>query len=174
MKTKTGVLVRKDDVKSVLAGIKFATRKTVLIGIPYDHTARPGDVGVSNAMIGHINEFGSPTQNIPARPHLVPGVLAVREQVTKILADGLVNGFARGNEGREYLNKAMHAAGLIAVASVKTTITDRLTPALSGYTIKRRLEKGRTGDLPLVDSAQYINSFTYVIRTAGGTRDAVA
>lgn len=172
MTVNTGVRVITDNVQSVLAAIKRATRKTVLVGIPYDHTARPGDVGVSNAMIGHINEFGSPTQNIPARPHLIPGVLKVRARVTDILKAGLIAEIAEGQT--EAIDKAMHAAGLIAVASVKTTIVDRLTPALSGYTIKLRLEKGRTGDKPLIDTGQYLNSFTYVIRTAGGTRDAVA
>lgn len=168
MSTNTGVRVVTDNVQSVLAAIKRATRKTVLIGVPYDHTARPGDVGVSNAMIGHINEFGSPTQNIPARPHLVPGVYKARARVTDILKAGLIAEIANGQP--EAIDKSMHAAGLTAVASVKTTITDRLTPALSGYTLQRRLEKGRTGDMPLIDTGQYLNSITYVIRTSGGER----
>lgn len=169
MSASTGVRITTDRVSAVLGLIKRATRKTILIGIPYDHTARPGDVGVSNAMIGHINEFGSPTQNIPARPHLVPGVLKLRARVTDILKDGLI---AEALGTPEALDKAMHAAGLVAVASVKTTITDRLTPALSGYTIKLRLEKGRTGDKPLIDTGQYLNSFTYVIRTGAADADA--
>lgn len=169
MSASTGVRITTDRVSAVLALVKRATRKTILIGIPYDHTARPGDVGVSNAMIGHINEFGSPTQNIPARPHLVPGVLKVRARVTDVLKQGLIDE-ALGES--EALEKSMHAAGLIAVSSVKTTIVDRLTPALSGYTIKLRLEKGRTGDKPLIDTGQYLNSFTYVIRTGAADADA--
>lgn len=169
MSTSTGVRITTDRVASVLALVKRATRKTILIGIPYDHTARPGDVGVSNAMIGHVNEFGSPNQNIPARPHLIPGVLKVRERVTDVLKQGLI---AEALGESEALDKSMHAAGLIAVSSVKTTIVDRLSPALSGYTIKLRLEKGRTGDKPLIDTGQYLNSFTYVIRTGAASADA--
>lgn len=164
--------VTQDRLASVLAGVKRATRRVVLVGVPYDHTARPGDVGVSNAMIGHINEFGSPTQNIPARPHLVPGVLAARDKVTTILRDGLLQGVFNFNNP-EALDKAMHAAGITAVISVKATITGRLTPALAEYTLQRRQERGRTGDLPLIDTGQYLNSITYVIRPAGGT-DATA
>ncbi len=170
MTTRTGVRVTTDRVASVLALVKRASRKTVLIGIPYDHTARPGDVGVSNAMIGHLNEFGSPTQNIPARPHLVPGVLAVRARVTGILEQGLIDEAAGAPDA---LDKAMHAAGLVAVGSVKTTITNRLSPALAIYTLQKRAEKGRTGDLPLIDTGQYLNAVTYVVRTARAT-DAAA
>ncbi len=163
MTTRTGARVTTDRVASVLALVKRASRKAVLIGIPYAHTARPGDVGVSNAMIGHLNEFGSPTQNIPARPHLVPGVLAVRARVTGILEQGLID---EASGVPDALDKAMHAAGLVAVASVKTTITNRLSPGLAAYTIKKRLAKGRTGTLPLVDSSQYINAITYAVRSA--------
>lgn len=161
MTARTGVRVTVDRVASVLGLIKRATRQTILIGIPYDHTARPGDVGVSNAMIGHINEFGAPLRNIPARPHLVPGVFAARAKITEVLKTGLI-AEAMGTTGA--LDKAMHGAGLIAVSSVKMTIRNRLTPALADYTIQRRLEKGRTGDLPLVDTGQYLNAMTYVIR----------
>lgn len=161
MTTRTGVRVTTDRVASVLALVKRASRMQVLIGIPYDHTARPGDVGVSNAMIGHINEFGSPTQNIPARPHLVPGVFAARAKSIEILKNGLI---AEAMGTPEALDKAMHGAGLTAVSSVKLLIRGRLVPKLADYTIERRLEKGRTGDLPLIDTGQYINAITYVIR----------
>lgn len=164
--TVTGVRVVQDNTRAVLASIKRATRKTVLIGVPYNHTARPGDVGVSNAMIGHLNEFGSPTQNIPARPHLVPGVLKARAKVVEVLHKALIAEIAHGEP--DDIDKGLHAAGLMAVASVKTTITDRLTPALSPVTLQRRAVKGRTGDLPLIDTGQYLNSITYVIRTTGG------
>lgn len=161
---KTGVRITRDRVQSVLAAVKRATRSVVLIGIPYNHTARPGDPGISNAVIGHINEFGSPLQNIPARPHLVPGVISVRKKATDIMADGLTSEMLGEQDASV---KSMHQAGIVAVIGVKTMITNRLAPALSNVTLQKRRAKGRTGDMPLIDTAQYLNAQTYVIRQKG-------
>ena len=45
-------------------------RRRLLIGIPADKNARLGEP-IGNALIGYINETGSPARNIPARAHLV-------------------------------------------------------------------------------------------------------
>lgn len=171
MAVLTGIKVTKDELRSVLAAIKRATRETVLIGVPYYHTARPGDVtGISNADLGYIHEFGAPAANIPARPFLVPGVLSARKTATSLMADGLSDEMV-GQRGAAHIS--MHRAGLVAVNYVRQTITDGVEPALSEVTIRIRLEKGRTGTTPLLDTGQLRNSITYVIRNKG-QNDAAA
>ncbi|EIL88533.1 putative bacteriophage protein [Rhodanobacter fulvus Jip2] len=166
----TGIKVKKDELRSVLAAIKRATRENLLVGIPYYHTARPGEVGISNADLGYIHEFGAPAANIPARPALIPGVLAATKQATALMADGMSDEMA-GQRGSAHIS--LHKAGLVAVNYVRQTITDGVEPELSEVTIRRRLERGRTGTTPLLDTGQYRNAFTYVIRHKGQT-DAAA
>lgn len=170
MAIRPGVTVKRDELRSVLASIKRATRENVLVGVPYYHTARPGEHGISNADLGYIHEFGAPAANIPARPFLVPGVLDARKQATSLMADGLSDEMA-GQRGAAHIS--MHKAGLIAVNHVRQTITDGVKPSLSEVTLRIRLEKGRTGTTPLLDSGQLRNSITYVIRNKGAT-DAAA
>ncbi len=74
---KSGVTIRADNAQSILDALKSLTKKDVLVGIPAEDSDRD-DVPFGNAGIGYINEYGSPAQNIPPRPHLVPGVKSVK------------------------------------------------------------------------------------------------
>lgn len=164
MAVLTGIKVKRDELRSVLGAIKRATGESVLVGVPYYHTARPGDLGISNADLGYIHEFGAPAANIPARPFLVPGVLSARKLTTGLMADGMSNEMA-GQRGAAHVS--LHKAGLVAVNHVRQTITDGVSPGLSEVTIRLRLERGRTGTTPLLDTGQLRNSITYVIRKKG-------
>lgn len=70
---KSGVKVTTDNAQAILDSLKALTSKEVLIGIPAEDSDRE-DVPFGNAGIGYLNEYGSPAQNIPPRPHLRPGV----------------------------------------------------------------------------------------------------
>lgn len=76
MSFKSGVTTRVDNAQAILDALKSLTKKDVLVGIPAEDSDRD-DVSFGNAGIGYINEYGSPAQNIPPRPHLVPGVKSV-------------------------------------------------------------------------------------------------
>ena len=68
-------------------------------------------------------------------------------------------------EGRlSQVATALHAAGLIAQASVRNEITSGAFTPLSARTLAERQARGRTGTKPLVDTGQYRNSITYVVR----------
>lgn len=73
MSFKSGVTTRVDNAKAILDALRSLTKKDVLVGIPSEDSGRD-DVPFGNAGIGYLNEYGSPEQNIPPRPHLVPGV----------------------------------------------------------------------------------------------------
>lgn len=163
--------------EKALAGL---VGEQVLVGIP-DSTADRKDEGepLSNAEIGYIQETGSPANNIPARPFLVPGVEAAADSTAEKL--GKAAGLALGGL-RDQARTAMSAAGLIAQNSVRATINAGIEPALADSTLEARARRGRkgaaaelarrddgadpsmTGAKPLIDSGQLRNAITYVLR----------
>jgi hypothetical protein len=132
------------------------------IGIPGDsmHPAEKGEAPISNAVLGYLFENGQPEKNLPARPHLVPGVEKIREQAAERLKQAAARAFAGDLAAPE---KALHAIGLLGVSAVQAEITDGAFAPLSERTSKGRLRRGRTGTKPLIDTGQYRRAFQYVI-----------
>lgn len=165
-----GVTVVSDKTAMLKAAIKALTKGRVLVGIPSEDAQREPEPDepspdINNAEIGYLNEFGMPEINLPARPHLVPGVEDALPQVTityrKAAADAL--------DGKiEDVNKAHAKVGLQAVSKVQARITDGPFVPLSEATIANRKARGRTGEKPLIDTGQYRRSITYVVRPAKG------
>jgi|Laugrefa1bdmlbdn_1035148.scaffolds.fasta_scaffold01471_8 hypothetical protein len=155
------VTVTKDDLKNLLRNIQAMGRKSVLIGIPESKNNRKENEA-SNAMIGFLNENGSPARNIPARPFLVPGVKKASDKASEALksyaSDALNNPKA--------IDQGLNAAGLIAQASVKNQIVsqDGFAP-LSPATLAQRARMGAKGTKALIRTGQLLNSITYVVRS---------
>ena len=73
---------------------------------------------IGNAQIGYINEYGSPAQNIPPRPHLQPGVKSVHAETTakmKAAAQAVFDGRTGA------ATAALESAGTIASGRLKAT-----------------------------------------------------
>lgn len=160
---KPPVRLTLDKVPEFMAAMKLLRTEAVYVGVPGEKAERGGPI--NNAAIGYIQENGSTAANIPARPHLVPGVAAVKAQVAEELGAGaaaLLNG--RPDAVRTSYNRA----GMIARDSVKRHITQQIGFApLSETTLERRRTRKkapRQGTKALIDTAQYLNSQTYVIR----------
>jgi hypothetical protein len=158
------IKVTKDRTAAVLKAMRGLERKQALVGIP-DSTAErrlEDDEGpINNAMIGRLMEDGSPAQNLPARPHLKPAVREVKPELirryrtgTKAVLDGALKD----------PDKIHHAVGLIAENAVKAKITEGNFAPLSPRTIQARKRRGRKSEKPLVDTGQYRNSITHVVR----------
>lgn len=160
-----GVTVTKDRLADVLKSIHDLVKKEVLIGIPESEDARnqreADGSPLGNAAIGYIQETGSPTNNLPARPFLVPGVEAALKPATAKLKAGAAKALDGQSDAGD---KAMHAAGLIAQNAVRAKINSGVPPALAESTLANRRRRGRTGTTPLIDTGQLRNSITYVIR----------
>ena len=154
------VKIVKDDTKRILSAISSMTEKEVLVGIPSKENHRNGSAR-TNSEIGYINEKGSPLQNIPARPWLVPGV----ESATKKIIGVLERSAKKAVVEKGAIEKGLNAAGIIAQSSVKNYIRkgENFKP-LSDATLKSRKSKGFLGEKPLIETGQLINSVTYVIR----------
>ena len=182
--------VVKDNLAAMLKAVDKLVKSEVLVGVPGSSGERkPGPDGktaLSNADIGYLMEYGSPAQNIPPRPFLVPGIAAAKDKIAAQLKRG---GMAALDGKEDVLLSAQMAAGAAAVSSVQATITSGAFAPLSPRTIAARAKRGQTGakqyqklkkegvpeDVllgtalvkPLIDSGQLRQAITYVIRRRG-------
>lgn len=157
---KSGAKMTQDNFASIIKAISDIAKKDVLIGIP-DSAPDRRDGPISNAQIGYIQETGSPTNNIPARPFLVPGVQDVQAEC----ADRLGNAAGAALDGSaEGANRQLTSAGLIAENSVKRKINSNIQPKLADSTLEARRRRGVTRENTLVDTAGMRNSVTSLVR----------
>lgn len=163
-----GVNVRGPGLSGILKNVRALTKTEVLVGIPAEAASRSDDDGISNAVIGYRNEFGEPADNLPARPHLIPGVRSAEAPIAKRMEAAGKAALAGDESG---MTAQFMAAGLIGESAVKRTITAGLSPALSPVTLHRRKTRKvapRTGEQPLIDTGAYRNAITHVLRPRGG------
>lgn len=168
----SGMKVVKDNVPKVMAAIKALTKDRILIGIPSEKAFRPPSIDepkpeINNAEIGYLNEFGAPEQNLPARPHLVPGIQVVEPKIADAYRDAAKKALD-GNIGA--IVAAESKIGFLATSSVKSLIAGGLSPALSERTLAERKRRGVTRTNPLQDTGQYRNNIDFVIRPAKGVK----
>ncbi|KAF1012870.1 MAG: hypothetical protein GAK29_04798 [Acinetobacter bereziniae] len=143
----------------ILNAVSELSKTDVLVGVPHGEARTDGD-GMTNAAIGYLLETGSPAMNLPPRPHLIPGI----EEVQDIIAEKLtwaVDAALTGNTKRMYFY--LESAGMKATMNVKRFINAGDFAPLAPLTIKGRKARGRKSEKPLVDTAQYRNSHTYVV-----------
>ena len=189
MSFKSGVTTRVDNAQAILDALRLLTKKDVLVGIPSEDSERE-DVPFGNAGIGYVNEYGSPAQNIPPRPHLIPGVKSVEEQTVpqlKAAAQAALDGNAAGAE------RALNRAGTLAANGVRRYMTITGFTPLADSTVEARARRGRKGAKaelarrsadgklnainpdsgqlisnenvrPLFDTGQYRRAITHVVR----------
>lgn len=157
---RSGLNIRADNAQNILDALKALANKDVLVGIPESKDARDeGEFG--NAGIGYINENGSPQQNIPARPHLKPGVRSVEQEYLPHLKAAAQKALEGNVEGAV---TSLDRAGTVSANGVKRYITISGFTPLADATIANRLRRGRTGNKPLIDTGEYRRSITHVVR----------
>ena len=154
-------MMKIDRLQEVVKAIDALVKKEVLVGIPDGSPDRSDGEPISNAAIGYIQETGSPINNIPARPFLVPGVADVQDKVAAQLGKGA--GAALDGD-LEAAVRQMGAAGMIASGSAKNKINSNIQPALAESTLEARRRRGVTRENTLVDTGSLRNAITYVIR----------
>ena len=132
-------------------------RKQVEVG--FFETAHYPD-GTPVAYVAAIQEFGSPQNNIPARPFFRPTVSGERGA----WQDNMRQAVAAIARGDVRLVPALTQVGLAAAADVSTTITRVSDPALSEATIynrRHRTNKQRNQSTkPLIDTGLMLQSVT--------------
>lgn len=162
---KSGVAVIYNGTPKFLKSLAELPKHDVLVGIPEDKTLRDPDPDekepFTNAAIGYVAEFGAPEANIPQRAWLQPAIKDAKAQISKYMkqaAQALLAGKVKA------VDKAMHAAGVTAQNAARAKVNSGDFQALADATIKARLRRGRTGTKPLVDTGQFRNSISYIVR----------
>lgn len=174
------VTMKGGGLAGIFEGISELMEHEVLVGIPHGENRTDAD-GMTNAQLGYLHENGSPAQNIPARPFLLPGVASVQDKIADRLSMAL-DAALSGNP--EAVLKHYNAAGLITQNAVRLYFVEGSFVPLSIATIRNRARRGRKGAKeylrqsesgtpdsglvrPLIDTAEMRKSVTYVIRKRG-------
>lgn len=155
-----------DRTAQIFAAANALTKLKAYVGIPADAQARQPDGALeaqppSNAVIGYLMENGEPERNLPARPHLLPGIEAAMPQIAPRL-EALGKAALQGDISA--IQKGLTAVGIIGENAVKAQITDGSFAPLSDRTLKARQARGRTGTKPLIDTGQYRRAITHVVK----------
>jgi hypothetical protein len=184
MTLKPGVFKKADNVKKFLQGIEMLTETSVMVGVPADKDARKSGE-INNAALAYIHDKGAPEANIPARPFMQPGILAVKGLIQKEMLNASKAALKGAKSVESYLNRI----GIIATRSIKDQITKGIPPPLAESTIRGRIARvkgkkrrqkiddalaagtptSRQGGAegiftPLVVTGALRNSITYVLR----------
>jgi hypothetical protein len=159
--------VTSDFTETFNAAIKRFKNDAVLVGIPQTEDKREeqekGTIG--NAALLAINNFGSPVNNIPARPVMKIGIRNAQEAIAeqfKLAARAVLK------EGQSAITKYYDRAGMVASQAIKKAINDQdgiKPPAESTLKARKYLtQKGFKGTKALVVTGQLRNAITWVLR----------
>lgn len=151
-----------DQFNDVVKRFRF---DAVLVGIPQEDSKRDEDAPINNATLLAINNFGSPANNIPARPVMEIGIRNAQEQIAEQFKKCGQEVWKRGSEA---IDVYFDRAGIIASSSIKKAINDQedIDPPAES-TIKARKRIGFKGTKALVVTGQMRNAITWIVRKGG-------
>lgn len=146
----------KDITKLLEKRLKEINNKRLQIGIPKT-VAAEDDEGPRGpaflADIAHINNFGSKTKGIPARPFGTTTIPRYKEKINKFLKENLKLSL----EGRQTVERTFDRTGAVAAGFMRKNLTDGGWQANSEKTIKI---KGSS--TPLIDFGHMRSAITWV------------
>jgi hypothetical protein len=137
-------------------------QQETLVGIPEDENDRTEDGEIGNAALLFINNFGSPANNIPARPVMEIGIRNAQDAIALEMKRAAQEGLSKGGKAvTQYFDRV----GMIASNSVKRAINEQIDiePPAQG-TLNQRERKGFKGTKSLIVTGQMRNAITYVVR----------
>lgn len=135
--------VKRNDLDAVVRALRELARKEVLVGIPASTADREeGDSSpLNNAELGYIHENGSPSQNIPARPFLIPGVEKQKESISSHMEKAM-RAALKGDSTK--LANELNAVGLVASTGARYEIQHGDFEPLQPATIRNRRKNRKT------------------------------
>jgi hypothetical protein len=142
--------------------VKSFRKDEVLVGIPENTSDRKDKEAVNNATILAINEFGSPPNNIPARPVMKIGIKKAQDEIAETFKQAAIKALSDGkNAVTVYYNRI----GIIASNSIKKVINSQEgIAAPSEATLAAREARGFKGTKALIVTGQMRNAITYVLK----------
>ncbi|MGH7867905.1 MAG: hypothetical protein ACREP9_09840 [Candidatus Dormibacteraceae bacterium] len=164
LRHKSGVFMTKDRMREVMLPLTEIMNKEVLVGVPRQtadrHDAEGKPVEINNAALAYIHNYGAPEANIPARPFMEPGIRKAKDKIAGYLKQA--GDYATKQNGAG-VQRAMMAAGDVAVASIKGIIVAGGFVPLKPATIAARRRRGNRSRKPLLDTRQMFGALTYVL-----------
>lgn len=162
--SKPTITVTSDFTKDFNEIVKRFKKDAVLVGIPEEDHVRKGEDSdaINNATLLAINNFGSPKNNIPARPVMQIGITRAQEAIAEQFRLAAIKAFS---DGASVFDIYYNRAGFIAANSIKKVINDQTDikgPAES--TLKARQSRGFKGIKSLVVTGQMRNAITHVVK----------
>jgi hypothetical protein len=160
---KTSVKQTIDNSADLLKGIRLLEKNEVLVGVPAANAERHVDrrTKINNAALLYIHNYGSPINNIPARPSMEPGIKDAQSAITKRFRNA---GEAALDGKPDVTMKEFHAAGLAAELSIKNKINSNIPPPLAASTLAARRRRGHSSTRTLVEFGEMRNAVTHVVR----------
>lgn len=153
----------KDFTKEFNEVISKFKNDSVLVGIPEDETDREDGetAGINNATLLAINNFGSPINNIPARPVMEIGIRAAQDDIAAQYKIAAIKALTQGPKA---LSQYYNRVGIIASTSIKKVINEQIDidPPSAG-TLRTRKSRGFKGTKSLIVTGQLRNAITYVV-----------
>jgi hypothetical protein len=140
---------------------KAAGKSFTKVGFPAEATPKgsgPAKTMLEQVQIAAVHEFGAPKRHVPERSFLRTTYDENREKLNK-LSDVELDRISKGESTAE---QSLSQMGEWLAAKMKNKIRNRIPPELSPDTIKAKTVDGKTGDVPLIDTAQMIQSITHV------------
>lgn len=177
--------IAKDIDPNVFAKLKLRAavdKRLAKVGIP--GTAKEPDDGTPLALIGLVNEFGSPAHGIPERPSLIPGtkkgkpdfIKLNKKNLPKILREKMTLDKALGQLGalgQAKVQKEILAGNFVPLKP--STIAARKRRLTPGYRarLEKKLGKPLELDKPLVDTGHFVGSFTHQVVDKAKVRNVI-
>lgn len=146
----------KEITKLLNKRLKKINEKRLRIGIPKG-VASPDQEGgkeVFLADIAYINNFGSKSKGIPARPFGTTTIPRYKEKINKFLKEQLKLAL----EGKQTVERSFDRSGAVAAGFMRKNLTDGGWTANSERTIKI---KGSSR--PLIDRGNMRQAITWVV-----------
>lgn len=112
--------------------------------------------GTPLLMVAAVQQFGSPSRQIPQRDYMTPGAVAAMGDTAEIRKLGVM----AINNGKATATQVLEKMGPFAEAAQKRVIAEFTDPPNAPSTIARKGD-----DNPLEDTGMLRNSVTYVVRS---------
>lgn len=147
----------------MMNALRTLTNTDVLVGVPASKTERKKADGspepVTNAMLAYIHDKGSPAANIPQREFMRPGLKEGSKEI-----DAKMQMTGRMALNGQDPSAGYEQVGQVARDAIKKKIIAGPFKPLADSTIAARVRRGKMSEKPLIDTAEMINSISYVVR----------
>jgi hypothetical protein len=171
------VSISVDRLAALKNAMKSFDSSSVVVGIPDKSEKNKRDDTVkTNSEIAFTNEFGEPSENIPARPFLIPGTKNAMEKNGRILIKAVKDVLKLQSDPDQIVENGFDAVGLASQRAVQDVIDDGIDPPLAPYTLAERARQrvgrpmgrmstkaGLFGDKPLLFTGNLKQSITYLV-----------